>query len=436
MRVEFLMPDVGEGIDGADVLEWQVSAGDVVAEDQPLVEVETDKAVVVIPCPASGTVSELRFEAGSRVEVGEVLAVFEATSAGAPQAGERPASADEQESAAGLPANAMPPESATATQGSRPAAESARVESARAESASAVSPRPLASPATRRLAREHGVDLASVRGSGPHGRIRREDVLAARERATSPREARAQPASSGSVERIVPLSGVRRAIARRLTESWQTIPHVIDYREVDATRLSAVRGALRERAAREGHESLRRALTVTPLLVKIAAQALARHPLVNASIDMEQEVVIYHDRCDIGVATATPEGLMVPVLRDADSKTIADLALELMELTDAARSRTLTPAQLRGATFTVNNFGGLGIWLGTPIINPPEVANLGIGRADLRPVVRDGEVVARSVMTLSVSGDHRLLDGDTLAAFVSDVVELIEEPDLMLAEAK
>ena len=216
--------------------------------------------------------------------------------------------------------------------------------------------------------------------------------------------------------------------ARTMTEAWRTIPHIIDYREVDATALIARRDELRKRAAGDGDERLRKALTITPLLLRIAAEALRGHPYVNASIDMEREEITLHGERNVGVATATPEGLIVPVVHRADSKRVAELALEVAELAASARDRRLRPEQLAGGTFTLNNYGSFGVWLGTPIIKPGEVVNLGVGRVQERPVAEYGRVVVRPTVTLAGSGDHRVLDGHTLGAFVSDVVALIEDP--------
>jgi pyruvate dehydrogenase E2 component (dihydrolipoyllysine-residue acetyltransferase) len=383
--VEFTLPDVGEGIDGAEIIEWRVGVGDRVQEDQELVEVQTDKAIVVIPSPATGVVTAIGAPEGERLAVGAVLAVIER---------------DGGNGAAPAPAAAPPP----------PAAAS----------------RPLASPATRRRARELGVDLAAVEGSGPHGRILREDVEGSGAAPEPP--AAAEPPGAGEV---VPLRGVRRAIAHTLTRAWQEIPHIIDFREVDATRLLAARTALRGRAADRGEEALARALTPTPLIAAAAVRALADHPYVNASVDLGREEITLHAHVHLGVATATPDGLMVPVVPDADRRTVAELALAIAEVSRAARERRLAPEQLRGATFTVNNFGGLGVWLGTPIIQPPQVVNFGVGAIRDRVVAVDGAPQVRPVCALAVSGDHRVLDGDTLGAFVSQVVTLLEEPVLI-----
>jgi pyruvate dehydrogenase E2 component (dihydrolipoamide acetyltransferase) len=312
--LEFRFPDVGEGTDSGELLEWHVVEGQDVREDDPLAEVETDKATVTIPCPTTGRVLELRANPGDRLPVGEVMAVFE------PAAGVR-----------------------------RP------------------------------------------------------------------------PTPPPRVDTVIPLRGTRRGIARAMTEAWQTIPHIIDYREADATELLAWRAKLRERAG-DAH------LTITPLLLRIAVDALHRHPYVNAAIDLEREEITLHADYNIGIATATPDGLIVPVVHGANTKSVPELALEIAQLTRAARERRLRPDQLAGGTFTLNNYGSLGVWLGTPIIKPGEVANLGVGRVQERPVARGGQVVVRPIVALAVSGDHRVLDGHTLGAFVSDVVALIEDP--------
>jgi pyruvate/2-oxoglutarate dehydrogenase complex dihydrolipoamide acyltransferase (E2) component len=380
--LEFRFPDVGEGIDAGELVEWHVAEGQVVREDQPMADVQTDKATVTIPCPTTGRVLELRVMEGEMVGVGAVMAVFEPAAGGA-----------------GAPAPASGP---------------AR-----------------ASPAIRRQARELGLDLEQIHGSGPGGRIRAEDLQPAAadrvERPPAPEPAPASQRAPGAGDQVVALRGIRRTIARTMTEAWRTIPHIIDFREVDATALIARRDELRERAAGDGDERLRKALTITPLLLRIAAEALLRHPYVNASIDMEREEITLHEERNVGVATATPEGLVVPVVHRAEGKRVAELALEVAELAAAARERRLRPEQLAGGTFTLNNYGSFGVWLGTPIIKPGEVANLGVGRVQERPVVEGGRVVVRPIVALAVSGDHRVLDGHTLGAFVSDVVALIED---------
>jgi pyruvate dehydrogenase E2 component (dihydrolipoamide acetyltransferase) len=230
------------------------------------------------------------------------------------------------------------------------------------------------------------------------------------------------------------MRGLRRTIARNMTQSWQTIPHIVDFREVDASGLIATRRDLRAKAEASGDEELARTLTMIPLLAKIAATAALSHPGVNASVDMEREEITHHGAVHLSVATSTPDGLLIPVVRDADRKSVAALAREIAVLAEEARARRLGREQLTGGTLTVNNYGALGSPLSTPIIPPGQAANVGIGRIQERAVVRDGEIVARSVLGLSCSGDHRILDGADLAAYVNDVCAAIENPVLLLSE--
>lgn len=387
MALEFRLPDVGEGIASGELVEWHVAEGQEVREDEALADVQTDKAIVVIPCPTTGKVLELRAQEGDVVPVGDVLAVFAPVAEGAGAAS--------------------------------PPAPAAR--------------RALASPAVRKLARERGVALAELAGSGPGGRIVREDVTAAADDGAPPPAPTLAPAGE---DEVVPLRGVRRAIARTLTHAWQTVPHVTDYREVDATALARARTALKRHAERAGDVELAAAMTITPLMVKIAAHALGHHSRVNASIDLEREEITLRAARHVGVATAAPQGLVVPVVHHADTKSLAEVAREIAALTAAARAGRLTLAQQSGGTFTVNNYGALGVWLGTPIVRPPEVANLGVGRMQDQPVAVAGQVVVRPIIPLAVSADHRILDGDTLAAFVAEVVELMEDPVLLFADAR
>jgi pyruvate/2-oxoglutarate dehydrogenase complex dihydrolipoamide acyltransferase (E2) component len=283
----------------------------------------------------------------------------------------------------------------------------------------------LASPAARASARAAGIDLATVSGSGPHGGVRPRDIGSG-QAAKNGGALGAILASRENEHR--PLRGTRRTIARTLTKQWQTVPHVTDYREVDVSALLELRSLLRADAVRRGDDDVAAVVTATPILVKLAATLLKRHPLLNATIDMDRDEITVYGAINIGIAAATPEGLIVPVIHDADRKTVFEISVEAAALTAAARDRTLNSSDLAGATFTVNNYGSLGIWLGTPIIAPGQSANLGIGRIDERAVVRDGEITIRPIAALACSGDHRLLDGDVIARFVSDLVRAIEDP--------
>lgn len=407
MSTEFRVPDIGEGIAEVEILEWHVGVGEQIQADQVVATVETAKAVVEMPTPLTGTVVSLGAEPGERLPVGAVLITVEdGPGAIGPSPVDRASVLDRGGS------------------GSEPP----------------VAARPKAAPAVRRFALEHGVDLQGLRGTGPGGRITREDVLAAvgevvgsqttarGSAMTLPQRPAAGSGPEGDDERV-PLRGLRREIAQAMVASWRSVPHIIDYREVDATRLIEARASMR--AAWPEHAE---ALTFVPLFVKVAATALRRHPLMNASFDEEAQEYVLHRRVHIGVATATAEGLLVPVVRDADRKSILELALEIAELVGLARARRATLEQLRGGTYTINNFGAIGASMGTPIIRIPEVGIAGFGRIGDRVVARGGVAVVRPMLTLSSVGDHRLHDGDTLGNFTSTLVRLLEAPYELLAE--
>jgi pyruvate dehydrogenase E2 component (dihydrolipoamide acetyltransferase) len=283
------------------------------------------------------------------------------------------------------------------------------------------------------MARERGIDLATVSGSGPGGRILSTDL----EAPTSPADATAaRPSGPDSAAPHAagetPLRGVRRATARTMTAGWQSIPHIFDFREADATALMEARAALKAEALRAGDDELAAGLTPLVLLIKIAALALAAHPQLHGHVDAEREIIVTHQTCHLGIAVSTPDGLLTPVLRDVGALSLADIARQLRELSGLAKDRRLTAQQLSGATFLVNNLGALGTWYGTPLIPPGLGGNLGYGRVVERPVVREGHVVVGQVLPLSISADHRLVDGDVLAAFAATVVRLVESPVLLL----
>ena len=434
MALEFRLPDVGEGIATAEIIAWQVAEGDHVSEHQDLVEIQTDKATVVIPCPADGVIARLCGEPGDTLDVGAVLAVIETDGAAVAPApvvgnGERATPARARDADAGGGARPSAPSPAGA---------------------------PLAAPTTRRLARELGVALEGVAGSGPHGRIMPEDVERAASTSGAPSNAAASPApppgasraaralaappartsEAGAPGQVVPLRGVRRTIAHALTRAWLEVPRIIDYREVDATALVRARASLRRRALDRGDEALAKALTPTPFAVRAAVLAAREHPYVNASIDLGAEEITLHGHYHVGIAAAAADGLTVPVVHDADQRSLSELAHEIVALSQAARDRRLRPEQLAGPTITVNNFGSLGTWMGTPIVRPPEVVNVGVGAIRDRVVAVDGAPLVRPTLVLSVAGDHRVLDGDGLAAFVDEVQKLLEDPVLLFEDLR
>ncbi|MCU1394078.1 MAG: Dihydrolipoamide acetyltransferase component of pyruvate dehydrogenase complex [Ilumatobacteraceae bacterium] len=407
---DFPMPDVGEGLSEAEIVEWLVAVGDHVTEDQPVVVVQTDKAVVDIPAPAPGRLVAHGAAVGEVVLIGSTLFRLDAV-------GAAPVLGAHGHELALAPAATILPEPASAAH----AATAAR--------------RPKASPATRQRALDLGVVLAEVTGTGPGGRITTADVDAAKARPTAlpdlPRSAAsapgARPQPSGE-DRVEPLRGTRRQIARSMTESWRTVPHVTELREMDASELIRAHRALRDHLAGRDVK-----LTLLPLFVAASAAALREHPTFNASLDYDNELITYRARCNIGIAMSTDEGLVVPVVHDADQLSIEQIARRIDELTAAARTRTLTLDQLSGGTFTISNYGSYGTWMGTPIIRPPEAAIVGFGRAKDAVVARDGQPVVRTILPMAVSADHRLNDGHHLGAFVATIERYLADPVLLLA---
>ncbi|HEY7746436.1 MAG TPA: dihydrolipoamide acetyltransferase family protein [Desulfuromonadales bacterium] len=394
--VEFKFPDVGEGIAEGEIVRWLVAVGDTVRAHQPIVEMETDKALVELPSPRSGVIRELRGAVGDTVAVGAVLAVIEAA---------------EETAAAAMKEPTRP--AAVGVVGELEEAP----ESEPREAAGGVVPPVL--PRDRKLAAELGIDLAAVRGSGPGGRITEADIRAA----GAPAEVVPTPA-----ERI-PLKGLRKAMSRTMTISARSAVHVTVMERADALALRELRQ--RERALAEA-KGVR--LTYLTFIVKALTLVLESFPLLNSSLDEEKEEIVLHGGQHIGFAVDTPEGLLVPVVRDARRKSILELAAALQELSERARQRKISPAELKGGTFTVSNYGAIGGLWGTPVINPPQSAILGVGRIEEAAVVRQGEVVARPVVPLSLTFDHRIIDGATAQRFLNALVEHIENPDLILLE--
>lgn len=415
MDYEFRLPDVGEGLVEAEVVRWLVAVGDPVEVDQSVVEVETAKAVVEIPTPVAGTVVRLGGDEGQLLQVGQTLVVVEVPD------GARPASA---KTTAPPPAEAAPLAPAPA---SGPPNRSARA---------------LASPSTRKAALRLGVDLDSVVGTGPRGRITRADVEAAALRHTPDPDAPAPatvdaPGSAGalteSTDEVVPLRGTRRTIAEAMTRSWREIPHITEFRQIDATGLVAARRTL---ASDYDDESTSRRLTFLPLMVAACARALRRHREFNASVDMTTEQITYRGSVDIGIATATGEGLVVPVLRAAHRLSLFEISDRIAEFTELTRTRRARPADLTGGTFTITNFGSYGTWLGTPVINPPQSAIAGFGRIQELPAVVGGELVVRTTLPIVVAADHRVIDGRDLGAFVDDLERYLSDPVRLLGDER
>ena len=418
----FSLPDLGEGLTEAEIVAVLVREGDVIREDAPLLEVETDKAQVEIPSPMGGRVEKVHVQPGQTVKVGAPLVTF----------------ADGAAEPAAAPAPSRSAPAATAPAGAAAAAPPARGEG----------PVP-ATPATRRLARELGVDLKTVRGSGPGGRVLDEDVRAAASGtrvtpATAP-VAPAGPAKPmatvgleapplprfeqwGPVERA-PLSHLRRTIALRMTLSATLIPHVTHFDRADITDLDAIITRNLEAARAKGVT-----LTLTSFLLKAAALALLRHPTFNASLDPAAGEMVLKRYYNLGVAVATERGLIVPVLREVDRKPVLEIARELAALAQRVRDGKATLDDLRGGTFTITNIGALGGTAAIPIINYPEVAILAVARARPEPVVRQGQIVPRLMLPLTLTFDHRVADGADGARFAGEIVQLLEAPERLVWE--
>jgi pyruvate dehydrogenase E2 component (dihydrolipoamide acetyltransferase) len=406
MAYEFLLPDIGEGLTEAEVVRWLVGVGDPVGVDQPVVEVETDKAVVEIPAPRAGVVLSHGAEAGETVAVGSVLVVIG-------DAGEIWPPVEES-SPAPIVGNLS---------------EVAEELPARTESAQSGDTEIKALPLVRKLARESGVDLAQLSGTGPGGRITREDVLSVAGdvsetssgvSATQP-SASPKPLAAGDERR--PLSKLRRTIAANLTRSWEEIPHVTTFDEVDASRLLAARRALQHRHAIK--------VPLEAILIKAAIPALRQFPEFNASLDGDHLIV--RGSYNIGVAVDTPDGLLVAVVSDADGLSLLECAAEVTRLAEGAKGRKLSAGELGGQGFTISNIGALGGGYGTPLVPPDTTAILSVGRADDQPVVREGKVEVAPMMPLSLSYDHRVIDGGLGRRFMAMIQENLTEPALFLA---
>ena len=484
MATDVTLPELGENIESGDVAAVLVNPGDRVEKDAPLLELETDKAVVEVPAPDAGVVTAVLVKAGDTINVGDTIASLEPDGAGAasvPGPGvapaAQPASAAETPSAAHAVPAAAPPQPVAApaqvaggllaaasgvtapSAGAAPAAlEPATPEPPPAPGPAAVpeppaAPAPTAAPAgvpapeavqpipatpaVRRLAREIGVDITAVTGTGAGGRILLDDVKATAKRLLqAPAPTAAHPAAAplpdfaqwGPVDEQ-PMNAVRRVTATHLSAAWQTIPAVTQLDKADITELEQLRKRYAQRAEAAGGK-----LTVTAILVKVVATALKVFPQFSASIDMARSTVIYKSYCHVGIAVDTDRGLLVPVIRDADRKNIVEIAAALGEISGRARARKLSPAEMAGGSFTISNLGGIGGSHFSPIINSPEVAILGVSRAETEPVWRDGEFVPRLRLPLSLTYDHRLIDGADGIRFLRWIIEALEQPLLLALE--
>jgi pyruvate dehydrogenase E2 component (dihydrolipoamide acetyltransferase) len=411
MAFEFRLPDIGEGVVEGEVVKWHVKAGDNIAIDQPMVEVMTDKATVEIPSPRAGLVKELRAAEGSIAKVGSVLVVIE-------EAGDsRQAKEERQFEQKTEPPRAEAPKSQPSNVVQLPTSTG----------------KVLATPATRKLARDLGVDLATVAATGPNGRVTKDDVHAAAGghvsvAATAPKIA-PQPVTAQVGDERIPFRGVRKKIAENMHRSRQTAAHFTYVEECDMTELVVLRTRAKKRAEERGIK-----LSFIPFIIKAVCAGLKKFPIVNATLDEAKQEIVLRKRYHIGVAAATADGLIVPVLRDADQRSLFDIAKSLDELSEKTRTGKASRDEITGSTFTISSLGTLGGVLATPIINFPEVAILGVHKIKQTPVVRDGQIVVRDIMNLSISLDHRVVDGYEGAQFLQHVISLLEDPTLMFME--
>ncbi|MFD3661625.1 dihydrolipoamide acetyltransferase family protein [Streptomyces sp. NPDC058659] len=464
--LEFKLPDLGEGLTEAEIVRWLVAVGDVVAIDQPVVEVETAKAMVEVPCPYGGVVTARYGEEGTELPVGAPLLTVavggtgapeelaEAAPEAAPTVGESAVSSEYSGNVLVGYGTAGPaarrrrvrhasPTAAPAAVAPAPAVVSAAAPAAVAAvvpaSTEPAGPVPVISPLVRKLARDRGLDLREVRGSGPEGLILRADVelaLAALDRpvdaptaapAPAPAAVRASvsaPAGSAAVGERIPLRGLRGVVADKLSRSRTEIPDATCWVDADATELMAARLAMNTAGGPK--------ISLLALLARICAHALARFPELNSTVDTAAREIVRLPAVHLGFAAQTPRGLVVPVVRDAGARTAESLTAEFARLTESARQGTLTPADLTGGTFTLNNYGVFGVDGSTPIINHPEAAMLGVGRIIPKPWVHQGELAVRQVVQLSLTFDHRVCDGGTAGGFLRYVADCVEQPAVLL----
>ncbi len=444
MAFEFHLPDLAEGMTEAEVVGWKVKEGDQVAIDQPIVEVMSDKATVEIPSPRAGVLSRINYKEGQICKVGEVLFVIDEAGAGAvapppvARAGNghaaTPPEATPQPPSAEIP---QPPTTATPTTATPRTPETPVV-----IDASAGRSRVLATPATRRLARQLGVDLAGVAASGHRGQVTSEDVRRSAEggAASRPSEARAverRPAAArepvaiarGDREERIPFRGLRKRIAENMDRSVHTAAHFTYVEEVDCTDLVAVRKRAAQRAQERGLK-----LTYLPFIMKAVVAGLKKWPQLNAALDESTQEIVRKKYYHLGIAAQGPQGLVVTVVRDADKRSIFDTAAELDRLAKVVQDGTATRDDLVGSTFTISSLGKLGGVLATPILNFPEVGIIGVHELKERPAVVGGQIAIRWMMNLSISLDHRLVDGWDGAMFLQEVKALLEDPTLMFME--
>jgi pyruvate dehydrogenase E2 component (dihydrolipoamide acetyltransferase) len=428
MAFQFKLPDIGEGIHEGEIVKWFVKPGDQVKEDDILAEVQNDKAVVEIPSPVDGTIKEVLAQEGVTAVVGDVIVTIDAPGYEEEEAPSAPAaSAEPAKEAEAAP---QPEKSAPAAEAPKAAEGGARV---------------VAMPSVRKYAREKGADITQIKGTGKNGRVLKEDIdqfltggtpvenaaeTNVEETTAAPNEAAAPAAPVAGTETREKIRGIRKAISNAMVHSKHTAPHVTLMDEVDVTKLVAHRKQFKEEAASQGIK-----LTYLPYVVKALVSTLKEFPTLNASIDDANEEIVYKHYYNVGIATDTDNGLVVPVIKDADRKSMYQMATEIATYAEKARDGKLAPNDMKGGTCTITNIGSAGGQWFTPVINHPEVAILGIGRIQEKAIVRDGELVAAPVLALSLSFDHRLIDGATAQHALNKIKRLLNDPQRLIMEA-
>jgi len=445
MAIEFRLPDIGEGVVEGEIVRWLVNEGDTLREDQPMVEVMTDKATVEIPTPKAGRIARILVPQGKVCAVGQVMVVIEPSGGGAAASAGHAAAAPATQPAAAPAAAAVAAAAPVAAPAAAPVV----------PAAPQLQTKVLATPATRQLARTLNIDIRTVAGTGPGGRITREDVQRVYSQGGSPARAAVAPAPTVSPAPVAPapspapaaavtppapvvtsagderiaFRGVRKKIADNMLRSTQSAAHFTYVEECDVTDLIDIRDRAQKRASERGIK-----LTYLPFIIKAVVSGLKKYPIVNATLDVAREEIVLRKSYHIGVATATQSGLIVPVLRDADKLSLYQIAETVGPLAERARTGKASRDELTGSTFTITSLGKLGGVLATPIINFPEVAIMGVHKIKEVPAVRDGKIVIRQVMNLSISLDHRIVDGYEGAMFLQHVVSLLEDPTQLFME--
>ncbi|MFC4777722.1 dihydrolipoamide acetyltransferase family protein [Paenibacillus sp. GCM10023252] len=450
-KFEYKFPELGEGLHEGEIIKVHIKAGDTVTDDDIIMEVQNDKAIVEVPCPVNGKVLEVLVKDGQVCHIGEVVAIIDAE-------GELPEGAEAPADAAPAPAAATPAPAADAPKQEKPEFEKAAEATKVAEAPKSTGGQVLATPSVRKYAREKSVDLTQVGGTGKNGRITREDVdgfstggaqaaatpAAAVDTTAAPAQDNAAVAAKGAgepkpahtpagsqfrPEERVPFKGIRKIIANAMSKSVYTAPHVTIMDEVDVTELVALRAKYKPYAEKKGSK-----LTYLPFIVKALVAACRQFPIMNATLDEENQEIVLRKYYNIGIATDTDNGLIVPVIEDADRKNIFMVADSIRDLAVRGRDGKLSGSELKGSTITISNIGSAGGMFFTPVINFPEVAILGTGRISEKAIVRNGEIVAAPVMALSLSFDHRLIDGATAQNFMNYIKQLLGQPELFIME--